>query len=43
MIHGKVDTNQADIVAALRAAGASVADMHELGHGYPDLLVGKNR
>ena len=36
----RVDANQAVIVAVLRAAGASVFDTHELGHGYPDLTVG---
>jgi hypothetical protein len=34
------DHNQAGIVAALRAVGASVQDLHELGKGCPDLLVG---
>jgi len=36
----KVDTNQAEIVEALRAAGASVTDLSRFGHGVPDLLVG---
>ena len=39
----KVDSNQAEIVAALRAAGASVTDISRFGHGVPDLLVGYNR
>ena len=36
----KVDGNQAIIVAALRAAGASVQTLHEVGSGCPDLAVG---
>ena len=35
----RTDSNQVAIVAALRAAGASVCDLHEVGHGCPDLLV----
>lgn len=40
MEHGKVDTNQAQIVDALRKVGASVAITSDLGAGYPDLTVG---
>lgn len=36
----KVDANQPEIVAALRAVGASVRPIHTLGAGVPDLLVG---
>lgn len=36
----RVDTNQTEIVAALRKVGASVLDFHELGKGAPDILVG---
>lgn len=36
----KVDANQAEIVADLRAAGASVQPLHAVGKGCPDLLVG---
>ena len=36
----KVDANQAEIVAALRKAGASVQPLHAVGKGCPDLLVG---
>jgi hypothetical protein len=36
----KVDGNQADIVKALRKAGASVELLHRVGAGCPDLLVG---
>ena len=32
------DTNQPEIVEALRAAGCLVWDTHELGHGAPDVL-----
>lgn len=40
MNHGKRDANQAEIVEALRKAGASVLDLADVGHGCPDLLVG---
>ena len=36
----KIDSNQPEIVAALRAAGASVQPLHAVGEGVPDLLVG---
>ena len=36
----KVDANQAEIVAAFRRLGASVALLHRVGEGVPDLLVG---
>jgi hypothetical protein len=36
----RVDINQAEIVKMLRAFGASVIDLHEVGHGCPDILVG---
>lgn len=36
----KVDRNQAEIVGALRAVGASVQPLHAVGQGCPDLLVG---
>jgi hypothetical protein len=36
----KVDRNQAEIVAALRSAGATVQPLHSVGQGCPDLLVG---
>jgi hypothetical protein len=36
----RVDRNQAEIVRALRQAGASVTLLHEVGAGCPDLLVG---
>lgn len=36
----RVDTNQREIVAALRQVGASVIMLYEVGHGCPDLLVG---
>ena len=35
----RADDNQADIVSDLRRAGCSVCDLHEVGHGCPDLLV----
>lgn len=36
----RVDANQAQIVSALRAAGATVQSLAEVGNGVPDLLVG---
>ena len=36
----KVDANQREVVAALRAAGASVQLLHAVGEGCHDLLVG---
>ena len=35
----KVDANQAEIVASLRALGAKVLDTHALGKGAPDIFV----
>jgi len=34
------DANQKDIVAALRAVGATVIPCHAVGKGFPDLVVG---
>lgn len=36
----RVDANQAEIVEALRQAGASVQLLHMVGQGCPDLAVG---
>ena len=36
----KVDSNQTEIVEALRAIGATVQHLHMVGKGCPDLLVG---
>jgi len=36
----RVDANQASIVADLRAVGATVEDLHEVGEGCPDIAVG---
>lgn len=36
----KVDRNQAAIVEALRAAGATVICLHQVGKGCPDILCG---
>lgn len=38
----KVDRNQAEIVQALRKAGATVQSLAAIGKGCPDLLVGHN-
>lgn len=36
----RVDANQPEIVEALRAVGASVQHIHEIGQGCPDILIG---
>lgn len=36
----RTDTNQVEIVAAFRKAGATVLHLHTVGNGAPDLLVG---
>lgn len=36
----RADANQPDIVEALRAVGASVAHIHMVGQGLPDIIVG---
>lgn len=38
-----VDDNQAQVVLALRRAGAYVQTLHRVGFGCPDLLVGYRR
>jgi hypothetical protein len=38
--HPRLDDNQREIVAALRAAGATVQSLAAVGGGCPDLLVG---
>lgn len=38
--HGRVDANQAEVVEALRKAGATVQSLASVGGGCPDLLVG---
>ena len=35
----RIDANQPEIVAALRAVGAEVTDLSSVGQGVPDLLV----
>jgi hypothetical protein len=35
----KVDVNQAEIVAEFRRLGWEVIDTHELGKGFPDVIV----
>ena len=35
----RIDRNQHEIIEALRACGAKVADLSQLGRGVPDLLV----
>lgn len=37
--YGRTDANHAEIVAALRAAGAAVQSLASVGEGVPDLLV----
>ena len=36
----KTDSNQVDVVEALRAAGCRVQSLASVGEGVPDLLVG---
>ena len=36
----KIDSNQCEIVAALRKIGCSVTSLADVGKGCPDLLVG---
>jgi len=36
----RIDSNHAEIVAALRKCGASVINLSRVGEGCPDLLVG---
>ena len=36
----RTDRNQREIVEALRAMGASVQDLHTIGHGCGDILIG---
>jgi hypothetical protein len=36
----RTDANQPEIVQALRDIGASVQDLHIVGKGCPDILVG---
>ncbi len=40
--NGRIDANQPFITKALRDAGASVLVLSNMGHGCPDLLVGKD-
>ena len=40
MKHGNRDTEHREIVAFLRACGASVFDAGDVGIGFPDLVVG---
>ena len=37
----KVDANQPAIVKKLRDLGCSVQPVHQIGGGFPDILVGK--
>lgn len=39
----KVDRNQSEVVAALRAAGWVVRPTHRLGQGFPDLCASRRR
>ena len=40
--YGKVDSNHAKIVRALRQIGCSVQSLASVGSGCPDLVVAKN-
>ena len=37
----RTDDNQAEIVAALRAAGCTVQPLHMVGRGCPDIMCGR--
>ncbi len=37
----RTDANQREVVAALRAVGAAVLDLHGVGRDCPDLLVAR--
>ena len=39
----RTDSNQVEVMEALRAAGYMVFDAHRLGKGFPDLVVCKYR
>lgn len=36
----RVDSNQGEIVAAIRKLGATVAHTHTIGKGFPDICIG---
>jgi hypothetical protein len=36
----RVDRNQPEIVKAVRKAGATVGHTHEIGKGFPDIVIG---
>ena len=38
----RIDLNQQQIVAELRSLGYSVRHTHTIGHGFPDIAIGKN-
>lgn len=40
MRNARADSNQAELVEALRKVGASVFSLHRVGQGCPDILVG---
>lgn len=40
-IAAATDASQREIVKVLRAAGCTVASLHRVGDGVPDLLVGR--
>lgn len=40
--HARIDGNHQAIVEALRHVGCSVQSLANLGHGCPDLLVGRH-
>ena len=39
-VRGKVDANHKQIVSSLRAIGATVQSLANIGNGCPDILVG---
>lgn len=41
--YAKIDTNQPEIVEALRAVGVSVQSTATIGKGFPDLVAAKGQ
>lgn len=39
----KIDSNQHEIIDVFKRYGFSVLMLHQLGHGCPDILIGKHK
>lgn len=42
-LRARIDANQPEIVAVLKAHGFSVFHAHQLGKGFPDLVTGRHK